>query len=232
MLTILAELLTEHIFTSSYLFDPEPEFQHAWIELARANPSKERLLRGMLLSIDGKAEDDIIAGRREAVVDELMDYVVGILPWSKAEILRKDLSGLTKNAVEIWRSLQLRKVKIEASTEGADGWTWPSHRFSSANGHTPESLPMQEVGTDEPAVCVFPRVFVAGAQQNDAVFSGMSIMKSEVDAADRQIRSARAPSPPTSRRGSLANHRRQSSSTTTAANGSPRNFLGLLPLGH
>lgn len=224
VLTIFSKLLARHIFTPSYLIDSDPEFALAYVEFAKASPAKERFFRGLLVSFDENVQLQMAERRHELIVEELMGLVKDFLTSQQSESLREALSTLTFDAINIWRPLQRGKARISAETLEDPGWSW--QKYPSTATHeaptTSAAIPNQEVGPDEPAVCVFPRIYIVGAESNQPIFSGFVTMKSQVDAAEREIRSTG---------GSAASHRRQFSSLSNGGNGSPRTFLGSSPLG-
>lgn len=230
VLAILADILDYHIFTTSYLFLDDSAFRTALLEMADEDPTKERFCRGLLLSIGKDSQSKVMTKKKSIVVREVMENVHSLLTEPQEDALRAALKDIAHRAIELWRPVQRKKKRFESDTNTTPEWQWSEFGIcttgdaeseGSGDGASEASgSEASDSSEDQPAVCVFPRVFYVEGQEDKPVFSGVMIMTSQMKAAKNELKGM---DPVLNRTPTMRTGRRHSNASPNGINGS---FLG------
>ncbi|OQV09599.1 hypothetical protein CLAIMM_13706 [Cladophialophora immunda] len=184
-LATIASMLSTRIFTPFYFYRPtaSDDFKELLIRLAEEDSRKELMCRALLLSPWTKKEQ---RDAEECLVKEATGAVAKSLGFwindNTLDAFRRELLGLFKEAVELWRQTQNSSVKFEATVDDIDepGWEVLS---ALSNGEPPEDSQAKPA-----TVALFPRVLVIGKDEDVTLFDGIGLWDWQTAAAEQELK--------------------------------------------
>lgn len=197
-MAVLADLLVELIFTSTYLFFDDEEVSRISFHLATTNPEKEQFFRRVLTSVAEDKENAVMGERIKNVLERAVDSFYPHLDEDSKRTFHTSLKDPLRSAINTWRSIQRRKGRFEAdiSLDTRPQWRWvvlnwdkKGNAFSEREVATEQ---LQDIGR---MLVLFPRVFIVDGENESPVFPGVILPHSETKSAEDEWNKIRLSNP-------------------------------------
>lgn len=190
LLATLAMSLNRYIFSTCCLFVDDSDLRQRLLDLAFTNPEKEAFYRSVLLSINQGEDSTVIQGKKTFVIAEVVSSIRDLVSRDRLDAFQHDLNDIIDRTTQSWQHVQTKKPRYDATTDIRDGTHW--QKYCDVSVGSPDSQTsrhrIDDDVTDEPILCVFPRVFVVGEEDNLLVFPGVIMTESQTTIAQEEMK--------------------------------------------
>jgi hypothetical protein len=219
ILRAFARLVDKYIFQPAYLLDEDSGLREILVEQATINPTKERFVRGILLSMLPESQEAYNKKTVNLVVDNLVNNLnLRVLLCPEAvETFAGMLKFLVTKFQDEWKIVQRGKQKIEPSFHYPAPTDHPWHIFDvdiadSKNGKQHNVGATLNTNGAEGDIVILPRLYLVSQDPEPALVThGCVLQKLLCDAAEGEVRKD-IPSAPFARATS-SRHRARSNRT-------------------
>lgn len=228
ILGTLTRLIDRLVFQPTYLLDEQSGLRESLIYEATNDPTKERYVRGILLSMSPEAQEANSERIIQDVTDQLLDVVNvrALLTPETFATFPDALTAFVRQCLELWKTVQRGKQKLEPHFEYLASTRFPWHLYGDRSAETTNGR--QAAGSPtttaiENSIVLIPRIYIIVPNADpDPITPGCVLSRSHIDAAAEELRQS-LPSAPFSQASSRGHRGRPGRNPSIS--GGVRSFL-------
>lgn len=189
ILASIVRTMDVYIFQPTHFLAPNSGVRDLLTRQAREDSRKESAFRAMMQALLPREMDTAATGKVNQMCDEVMQDFGPLLSSELSKKFREELLDITEDARDIWRNIVLSKDAVQPSfvVQYYQDWNWQVFRFHDGEYKVEYAPQHATSGLDEPALALFPRIYMYDEEGQDPLSHGVLFMKAETQIAKDEV---------------------------------------------
>lgn len=200
ILAILATLIDQYIFRSTYLMEDATGVEQLLLDEAGTNSRKESFMRAMLLATREDEQDSHSSKRIQDVTKELMSRIQDLLPVEQRTKFDSELRTVVTDLRDAWNITKSLERKVEPTFSlGVQGLEWepisleaPSEKRKRGQDESTTTGGMQ----DPVLLVLCPGMYAIDEKNIQQVLPALILSASQTEEAQRELQNMPVRPPP------------------------------------
>lgn len=194
VLAVLAHSLYRYIFTPAYIIKEDSELHEVPVYKDDADIKKERLCRGLLLSMFDSEQKEYAEERIDKVMIDVRSAVQALVTSEVADSFEGALLPVVQDALEVWWNIQRNKERFESVVRLGllEDWEWRKGSFGEETSGNSQDVSVEDLSSKVDVLVVFPGLYsVKKDDYYEPVYSGIALSESQTKLAAKEMENAK-----------------------------------------